>query len=449
MTDNKPLQKVFWHDVKKRIALIEPNFAEIINELSPDKSFPLYLAYYPYGASDADTNSSLFPRNDGTYFRISDPDAPKYIVSDLGYSINSTPLSMVLDKEIECYIDLKQHNTTIPWVISRPGDIFPYSRILQKKNDRTYAPNNLLASTAGARSVFMLPNIGSAINHINLQRDFNVQSPAPKTLYDHWHVFKEIINSNVINSDWRCCIMYFSEKWLNSLHTDPAWNKLKQYLHERAWYHYEYERNRIYYDIAFSIIQHKRNLKPNPYLADTAKHLFTIAAGAAPGYVPALNEDALPIASLQHAYVESYGLRKYLPTIMQTKHFDADIDTQPVYYSLQHPSTHVFSPKSREAASTLFEMRELEHIMKIYKQELTKESTPCADTIIGTIGSKFAFHYFHNKPDSHHLIRASNELEQIDARFQNHSVKHKAEIAKFAADAPFLRGCISIAKDID
>lgn len=435
--------KVYWDDVKKHIAKIEPTFAEIVNELAPDKSFPLYLAYYPYGAIDADTQSSFFPRANGGYYRIADVDAPKDIVKHLGYSKDHTPLGMVLDKELECFIDLKNEKITIPWHVWGAGKIFPFSRILNKKNDRVYTPNGVLSSTAGSRSAFMLPNIGSAINHSNLQRDFNVQSPPPKSLYEHWNIFKEIVNGEVINSDWRCCIMYFAEKWVEKIHNDKSWSDLKHYLHELAWYALEYERNRVFYDITFSIIQQNRNLKPNPYLVDTAKHLFAIATGAIPGHAPALNDHA-PLDSIQKAYVESYGLKKYLPTIMKPIHFSFEKSYFPIYYSLQNPSTRVFSPKSREVSSTLFEIRELEHIMKVFIQELSKENVICSDTIIGKIAKGVKFNYFHNKVDRHRIVQPSIDIVTLDNRFNFIHPAYKNSGAVFASDAPFVRGCISI-----
>lgn len=442
--NNEGLRKVYWSEVRKCVASVEPAFARIVDELSPDKSYPLYLAYYPYGAIDADTISSLFPDGEGGYYRISDAHAPKEMVKHLGYSRDSTPLGMVLDKQIECFIDLKQEKITLPWLVYTPGKIFPFSRILTRKHDRVYTPNGLLCSTAGARSAFMLPNIGCAVHHSNLQRDFNVQHPPPKSLYEHWAVFKEIVNSNVIQSDWRCCVMYFAEKWVDKIRHDKSWSDLKHYLHELAWYYYDYERNRVYYDIAFSMIQQKRNLKPNPYLADTAKHLFATAIGATPGYAPALTEDALPLSCIQRTFVESYGLKKYLPTVMQPTHFAMESSDGPVYYSLQNPSTRVFSPKSREASSTLFEIRELEHLMKIFIQELSRDNAVCADTIMGQVAQHVSFQYFHNKMDRHRVVRASTDIPAIDKRFTPSHHPHKKTGAVFAADAPFVRGCISL-----
>jgi hypothetical protein len=292
----------------------------------------------------------------------------------------------------------------------------------------------------------MLPNIGCGTNHSNLQRDFNVQSPPPKSLYEHWNIFKEIANSEIAKTNWRCCVMYFSEKWLINIHENVAWNSLKQYLHELAWYRYEWDRNRIYYDITFSMIQKKRNLKPNPYLADTAMHLFATALGAAPGYVPSLDDQALPLDILQKAYIESYGLKKYQPNIIQPRHFKFEAEKHPIYYSLQHPSTHVSSPKSRDSSSTLFDIRELDHIIRIYKQELTIKDALCSDTVLSKIAEKTTFKYYHNKPDSHRIVNDSTLIFTNDPRFNSINDAYKQKHATYASDAPFVRGCISIYK---
>jgi hypothetical protein len=444
LDERKGLVKTNWANIRKRVAKVEPTFAKLVDELSPDKSFPIYLAYYPYGAITGDTESPFIPKINGGNYRLSDPNAPKDVRTHLGYGKNSLPFGMILEKELEYFIDLKDERISLPWLTYSPGSFFPFARVLSKMSNRVYAPNGILSTTSGARSVFMLPNIGCLTNHVNLQRDFNVQSPPPKTLYEHWYLFKEIINSNVIECDWRSCIMFFSEKWVNKLHTDKAWLHIKTYMHELAWHYSEYQRNSFYYDIAFSIMQKQRNLKPNPYLADTARHLFNTALGAAPGFAPACNDESLPLDVLQQAFVESYGLKKYHPTILKPTKFNFEEDASPVYYSLQNPATHVFSPKSREASSTLFEMRELSHVTRIFVEELAKTNSICSDTIIGKIASEIEFNYFHNKTDRHRIVRDSAEIPTLDDRFNFINPKYKVSGATFASDAPFVRGCISM-----
>lgn len=436
--------KTNWAAIRHRVTSVEPTFAKLVDELSPDDRFPLFLVYLPYGALKGDTTSSYLPDGKGSYYRLADTaSVPKDILQHLGYGKDGSPMGMVLEKQLEYFIDLKSKKITIPWLIYSPGNFFPFSTILGCRSERIYAPNGLLTVTSGARSVFMLPNIGCNINHSKLQRHFNIKKTAPKTLYDHWDIFKEIINHTSLNNEWQTCILYFSESWVNALHSDTNWLKLKLYLYEAAWRKFEYDRNRVYYDIAFSLIQEKRNLKPNPYLVDTAKHLFTIALGSAPGYIPACDEESLPVRLIQEVFVATYGLKKYLPTIIKPTHFDFERHSLPIYYSLQHPSTHAFSPKSREVCSTLHEMRELEHIMSIFCNELSAGGV-CSDTILGSVAKETSFNYYHNKLDAHHVVQLSDNISTLDPRFNTSLINLDTSKTNFASDAPFVRGCVSI-----
>ena len=131
--EGRGLVKTSWAAIRKRVSKVEPTFAKIVDELDPDKNFPLYLAYYPYGALIGDTKSPFIPTmNDDTY-RLSDNNVPKDIIKHLGYGKSSCPMGMVLEKELEYFIDLKDEGMTIPWVILTPGTFFPFSRLLSKK----------------------------------------------------------------------------------------------------------------------------------------------------------------------------------------------------------------------------------------------------------------------------------------------------------------------------
>ena len=442
--DNQ-LIKVTWQDVRQEVAIVEPNLARIIDAINPDNTFTLYKVYYPYGETIADPVQMYLPSKNHGVCPLDQSTFSDDVNSDLGYGRNSWPMGIVLEKNIEAFIDFKDGNSTIPWMIYKPGTIFPYAKLLSEQNPRNYAPNNILTIVSGARSAFMLPNIGCFTHHVNLQKDYHVQSPPPKTLYEHWHIFKEIINSHASSAKWSSCLLYFSEKWVRYMRQDPAWISLKMYLHELAWSHFEYRRNYIYYEIAFSRIQKKRNLKPNPYLMDTASHLFKTALGDAPGFVPVCDNESLPLDTIQNAYTDSYGIKKYLPTIMQPGYFTFDQENNsPVYYSLQNPSTFVFSPKSRKVSSTLFEMHELEHIMKVFMGELSDEYSICYGTVLGEIAKKINFRYFHNELDCHRVVGHSSEIESADQRFRYVNSEHKIDGAVFASDAKFLRGCIGV-----
>ncbi|EKD71601.1 MAG: hypothetical protein ACD_46C00148G0001, partial [uncultured bacterium] len=175
MTDCEPIRRLLWREIRDRISLLDPEFVRIVDELDPDDSLPIYLVHYPYGVMVADTESTYLPDHQGVFRRLTDPAMSSDLIQDLGYGKDGLPLGMVLDKHLEYYIDLPQCSMTIPWLVYGPGSLFPYTSILDMKSNRNYSPNGLLNITSGARSVFMLPNIGCSVNHMNLQRDFSVK----------------------------------------------------------------------------------------------------------------------------------------------------------------------------------------------------------------------------------------------------------------------------------
>lgn len=437
------LVKTCWQNIQDRVSKVNPKFTEIVNDLNPGANLPIFLAYYPYGSLIGDTENPFLPNMNSSLFKISDVGVSKEIIKHLDYGRTSLPMGMVLNKDVEYFIDLPKEGITIPWLMYKPGSIFPFNTILGNDNQKSFAPNGILLTSAGARSVFMLPNIGCATNHSRLQRDFNIQKAAPKSLYEHWFIFKEIINSKIIQSNWRCTVLYFSQKWLENIKKDKKWLILKTYLLELAWERFAYERNQVFYDIVFSLIQKNRNLKPNPYLTDTARHLFTIGVGAAPGYAPAIDDSCLPLQILQKTFTESYNLKNHIPTIIQPRNFNFELDKTPVYYSLQNPSTHSFSPKSRKISSTLVEMRELEYIVNIFRNELSKKDSLCSDTVLSKIANILEFNYFHNEKDRHNIIKSSEKIPLINNNFNYFKANKKFE-GKFAKDSKFVRGCVSI-----
>lgn len=440
--ENKFVQKVSWVDVRQHVASLNQSFAQLVDELAPDHSLPLYLVKYPYGSMIADTQCAYLPDTNGHAKPFAEVIAHDKNLAGLAYGKDCLPMTMVLEKQLENFVDLKLNNTTIPWLIYQRGSFFPFATILGREGKHNYSPNGLLTISAGARSTFLLPNIGCVTNHQYLQRDYRIQAKTPKSFYDHWSVMKSIANSKKANNEWHAVVLYFSEKWVQAIQTDKAWLQLKNYFLELAWDQFEFDRNRIYYDIAYSLMLQKRNLKPNPYLTDTARHLFAIASGCAPGFAPAQNDNALPLSLLQKAFAESYQLKKYLPTIMLPRKFKLDASGTPVYYSLQQPSTHMFSPKSRKVSSTLFEMRELEHVMKIFAEELGNNMNVCSDTILNRVAQSVKFHYYHNEVDTQQVINHSSDIEKFDARFTTMNYPHCP--GQFAADSKFLRGCVSI-----
>lgn len=438
--------KTCWAKVRERVHKVAPEFAALVDDVNPGKDMPLFLAYYSYGRSKGDTSNVILPRMDDGDYRLTKNEAPKEVFKYLGYGSDSAPFTMVLEKTSEMFTDIKDQQVTSPRIVYQPGDFFPLSRFFTT-HQRRYSPNAILTGTAGARSVFLLPEIGSLSHHAHLQRDFGIQSAPIKLLHEHHALFKELANHTLVNCDWKSCLLMFSEKFLQSIIKEKKWLPIKDYILQYGWNKTDYDRCQFYYDVIFSTIQRKRNLRPNPFVLDTVKHILKISLGVIPGFSPLTTDDLLPLTILQEIFIESYGL-KHTPTIMGPQHYIFEKDKHPTYFSLQYASPDIFAPTSRTSSSTVFEIRELAHVIEVLQQELSRDDSLCADTVFKDLMRTLEFSYYHNRPDQHRVMRLSKELETLDPRFQRMPTKYKTQQAAFASDSKFFRGCVAISNPV-
>lgn len=440
--NRRGLVKTNWQGVRERVAKVAPVFAKLVDEVDPGDELPLFLAYYPYGAINSDTTSPLLPKVDGGEYRLTSEKAPKEIFEHLGYGSTSAPFSLILEKSFEFFTDLTSNKITTPKRIHGPGNFFPTGRFFTTHR-RSYAPNSILTVSSGARSVFLLPNIGCNEQHTQLQIKFKINDGPAKSSYHHWNTFKEIINSKIMDSDWRSCILFFSEKILNKILNDKKWVFIKNYIMQFAWNATDSDRNQFYYDTILSVIQQKRNLRPNPFILDVAKDVLKVALGDLPGFEPLTDDEALPLSTLQAVFMNTYGIKKN-PIIMGPKNFTFESSKHPIYYSLQNASPENFAPTSRTSATTLSEMRELAHVLTVFQEEMQKPSNLCEDTVFGELMKQVNFQYFHNRKDLHHVMQASSMIEDIDPRFKLQPKGHEEKTLAFASDSKFFRGSLLI-----
>jgi len=438
------LVKTTWAKVRDRVHTVAPMFAALVDEVDPGNDMPLFLAYYSYGRNKGDTYSPILPTMDNGEYRLLKETAPKDVFKHLGYGSNSAPLTMILEKSFEMYTDINTYQITSPKTVYHPGDFFPINNTFFATHSRRYAANGILSSRAGARSVFLLPQIGSHYHYARLQKEFNLQSSPVTSLHEHFTLFKELTDHPLAKCDWKLCVMMFSEKFLAAILKKRSWLPIKNYIMQYAWNRTDYDRNQFYYDVIFATLQQKRNLRPNPFVFDTMRHVVKIALGVMPGFVPLITNDLLPLDTLQKIFIDSYGLSKYIPTIMGPHHYLFEKDKYPVYFSLQYSASDIFSPTSRTSSSTVFEIRELAHLFNVLQQELSLEDSLCADTVVKDLMRSLEFLYYHNRPDQHHVMRLSKELEDIDTRFHKLPKLYQKSAATFASDAKFFRGCVAV-----
>lgn len=438
VNEGKGVVKTNWENVRSYFRIVEPKLTELIDQVSPDNSLPIYLLYFPYGELKGDTSDSYLPLLTGGTIKLADPSLDKTLLNDLGYGMHSSPLGVILDKHIEYFIELNEQ--VFPYLISGPGSIFNKGILLSKKGHRNYTPNGVLQATSGSRTAFMLPSINSHNGINKLSKAVNQELTTPRKLNDHFELFKAINRGS--SSNWRSCLAYFSKAWVDHMLKDPSWLEIKNYILEGKTNKDSFNANSTFFDIFYSKAQKDRNFRTSsPYLTNTAIHLIKVALGEYPAYIPTINEDLLPLSNIQNLISDSFQLKK-TPTVMTPHSLIFENEKEPVYYSLQHPTTPHFLTKTNERVTANQEIDVIESILSKLLEEMSNKNSMLAGTVLADIPKNISFNYYHNYPPKNsNLIQNSRELCTSDPRFLYDYRNIKQD---FCSEGQFLRGCVQI-----
>ncbi len=433
------IEVLTWQQVRDEVAAVNTTFAKIIDELDPDDSHILYKVKYPYGSQILQNGELYLPSHSNELLPFKSPSIDRKIFEDLNYNHGSNPATLVLSKSLELFFELEDR--IVPYSIIQAGSIFGLWSVFDK--DVSHCPQPFLwGLTSGMRSLFMLPKISESNGHARLRSEFHVSADKPKKLLDHWSVFREIANAPVVKDPWSTELLFFSKKWLTH-QNDEAWLKLNNYLLNEAWQSSGYWRNQYIWDLIFSLIQKKKGIKPPAFLANIVKHLLAIGTGAVPGFSPALNDQFAPISQIQNAYIDVYGLKNYMPVIMQADTFDMNnLSSNPVYYSLQYPAAVEFAPKSYDKTSTLTDLYCAQSLLKKYRIEILSGKFNVESTPLYELVSKVDYDFFHSNTGSYRDIKNSLVIPDEDKSFAESTQKFKDR--KFPKNGTFLNGCVRI-----
>lgn len=430
------IEKYNWKTIRNLVKKIQPSLFQVIDEIDPPSNCCLYLARYPYGSLIADRGTFNLPNSKGEIVPINHSSISNNLREELGYS-GTIPLGLVTENSIESFLQAKHR--VIPASLKSVGELVSLWRVLEE-DKFSYHLNWTISS--GARSICMLPKITDTACHKSLKIKYDLKLPVPKELFSHWEIFTHISNHPNFSQPWMSELLFFSNEWFK-YKKDKKWQGFFQYLLDKLWQASAFRRNQVIFDSAFSVAQENKNLKPNPYLADTVKHLVAIGKGAAPAFCPAINDMAAPIKGLQEVYLEDYGLKKYAPVIMHLHHYSSCED-RPIYYSFQMPTTTIFSPKSRKLSSVMTEMHELKHIMQALISETLEGNLGLEKTPLYHLAKNTAYEYYHSDKDKFFEILPITEIVKIGNLFTKTSINNDNYL--FPEFGPFFRGCISISR---
>jgi hypothetical protein len=426
---NPYFSKVSWFDVREEVFKLNPELATIIDGLSPDANYGLYRAHYAFGQFLLERGQFNLPDKDGQCLSLAN--FCSTIQEDLAYN-PSNPCMLVLNSSFEIYTNI--YDQILPFRMCNKGSLFGLWATLDKTI--SYHHEHLWSVTAGARSVFMLPSISDASSHQKLQKALAKRVFKPHGLSDHWRTFVDITQSQELSCDWDAQVLIFSKSWFKHV-DDSKWQNFYNTLYQQAWLASKSWRDQFILDLIFSVAQNRGNLKPDPYLSDTVKNLFFVAMGASPSFGFAADEEALPVSIIQEVYKEHYQLKNYAPLILNCQHFDG---TNPLYYSIQMPTSLEFSPKSRRITSAMEKLREMQHIANTVIDEIKSGHLTDERSLFVNLLDSVDFNFFHTEQDKHKELFLAAEILQRDDLL-NQMVADLDEIAK---NSNFFRGCVQI-----
>lgn len=342
------MEELGWKAIRQPFLSINPTLGKIIDDLDPDPSFTFFKLSYPFGSEILKNGILQLPNEKGDLVSFYDNQISPEIREKLGYNYGSNPVAMVIKNSTELFMQLGQRIIPLYGAIP-PGRIFGLWRALNP--DASDNPAFIWGMTAGARSLFMLPKISKAISHQKLQQKIGLQCDAPKSLLDHWRIFREIETRIPDKNPWNVELLFFSKKWFG-FQNDDRWLKFNYWLAKNAWSGSEFFRNEFIWDMVFSAIQEKKNIRPEPYFTNNVRHLFAISISALPGFAPAINNHAAPIQKIQDVYQDIYNL-DYAPIIMQPEIFSVSRPERSVYHSLEVSTTISAPLKNKRLVSRI------------------------------------------------------------------------------------------------
>lgn len=425
-----------WKTARLLVKKANPDLFKQIELLNPNDTYKLILLRYNYGSQILRGGDFFLEYDDGTSVPVDNPAVPNEIQKALAYAVRkkAMPVGLVLDKFLE--LDIGGGAKETPFSILHKGYILSLWGFLNI-NDSAIHVGGIWGIYSGCVSVYFLPKISDERSYEKLRKEFNLETPKPACLSDQFNVFKEIASH--FPGEWQSELLLFSGNWFEK--TSGDWLKFNYYLHTVLITKTSYLRNQIIFDYLFSYALQEKNLKPNPYLVNTVRHLFLMAEGAAIGFKFALGDNAIPLSLLEKVILEVYGLRDYFPLFMHLSYLDGCAEDS-IYYSLEVPTLLDFQPRSSEA-SKLQDLIQISRILKRVLPEISNQGKAVHNVPIEKFTKGVLYECYHQMDGEG--VFSLDVLLRRDNLLYNHCSKYAGRM--FCVTNAFMRGSVRIVKN--
>jgi hypothetical protein len=431
------LKKKFWSEVRADIRKVNPELAGLIDEVRPDDQCVFYEAEYDYADLMLNKGSWFLPLEGGGTIALTDPSVPKKIVKELNYNMYTNPTLIVLNKTVECFLELQTNTQPYSVYTLKPGQLIGLSQIVNGlPTEADIQPQTSIWSmSAGIRNAFFVHKISDAGGNTRLHRLFELPMNKPKTLDDHWHFFKNIYRQSI--GEWKCKVLMFSRSWFTYLQ-DKEWRGLKIYFYQRLQDLTSFWSQSLAWNVGFSQIHFLKNINTSSLASAVTKHLMAVGTGKLLGFSPAVDNSQLPANIITGIYKDIYGASEYIPILMHPENLNYQ-SHHPIYVSLQRLNIEE-NYLYQGLPSTLKLLDEVQYTLKKYIDAIKKQGSLIDAPYLKSIAENVSFEFFHSVETENRSIQDSAKLKK-DERF---NIFKTQKNQKFPRAGKFFRGCIRL-----
>lgn len=412
------MSELSWDKVKADISGVNKRLYEILETIDGIQNMLFTVLEYQYGQIIADEDYFYLP--------------------DSGGQLSSVPFSMVLDKNLEMFIEFKGKSSTHQ--IYKEGDFLSVSSLYNASN--THHPTDILQISSGARNTFLLCPVADARPHANLGKYFKADIPVPDDLGNHYLTFKRLCEA--ADCKWRSKLLVFPSEIVKLIKEGKLPNLLSLIMefdsNQTAYY-----ANLPFYNYLMAYVRaNNPKISQNEFTNNAISQLITIGTGQVPGYGLAVNNELLPLDFISETYRDIYK-SKYTPFVMEPVHLDKNRNN-PVFYSILKEEM-AFKPTS---FSNKPQRCELIYDTYIQYAENIKELAHFQGTPFFESATKLDLTLFHEKNNqvTNNLFKLPREtIFNYDPRFLEVTNKLGYSIDQFPSKTAFLVGCFGIKYD--
>jgi hypothetical protein len=428
-----------WKEVRDFTHRINPHLAAEFDKVIGIEQLPVLKVRYPFGATITDKGRFHLPIN-GRNIPWGSPDIPEKIRALLDYPWDTIPFGLVWSNSFESFIELPSH--TVPLRLLTQGNMFSLFSIFEK-NNRFLIPG-LQSATAGARSLFVLPQIAHKQYNRRLTRWFQIPDDKanPKDYPHHWDLLKAIANSSRFRTPWHCELLLFTKPFMDRI---EQYYRLKAFLLQNVWSGTSFIRSEAKYDMLWSVFTYQ-NLGASlrsPFALETAKHILKMIIKRVPGFAPARNDIAGPVSEFMNIFSNIYKIRYHLPIIMQPYTYDG---VNPLYYSLHNYTLLQAFPEEKTHGQLIRELEDIRKIILTFIEQMNenKLSADLSETTLFEMLNNTEIDFFHSSGEGN-IRKDVEDIPKEDDRFTEPlRGSMKRPDLEFPSSSSFFKGCIRV-----